>query len=115
MYIFSFILASALLISDNTSTRVNDDPFVCGAIFAIVAKAYSENGDRVKGDLYQEKFDILFVKGEENFIKTFEIRRREKNGARQYMQEYVDSFSKAVEGDDDLFAGIFRMCERKFP
>ena len=120
MYLSIILLTAALLISDkntaeNNSPRINDDPFLCGAVFVIVAQAYKENGQEKEGERYYERYERLFEVGRSNFEKTYNIRNRDKSGAHQYMQEHVDRFSRMTDNQLDAIPDLLRFCETKFP
>lgn len=120
MYLSLIFLTAALSVSDKTAAessapRVNDDPFLCGAVFAVVSQAYKENGQEKEGGRYYKRFQTLFDVGKSNFEETYIVRNRNKSGADQYMQEYVDRFSKMTDKQLDALPGLIRFCEKKFP
>jgi histone H3/H4 len=93
------------------SAKRTDYPFQCGAIFAILAKAYGQSGETAQAALYESKFDRLSRQAESEFEKI----GRAKEEGRDYMQQHVTTLSLLIEKDASLVANFARRCSELFP
>ncbi|WP_426228822.1 hypothetical protein [Pararhizobium sp. DWP3-4] len=89
----------------------DDTVIQCGALFAIIAKAYADMAQAEKSKPYKEKFDRLSKRSEDEFVSV----GRSKQEAQEVYKERVNQLLALLERDEDFTLRHIRFCDQKYP